>query len=266
VAAPYFSIRFRSVLVAFALICSPISAIAANLNASANYVVTLRGVNIATAAVSFKDNGENYSVNISGDVSGLASLVAAGTAKLNSYGNSSSAQLQSDRFELETVANEQSFRVQFQAINGNVTSTQIVPKLSQNENRVPVKNNHRHNINGPIASFFIKANKLSPEICNRKLEVYTGVERYNIDLKFAKAQTATSKSTGYQGPVMLCTMRYTPVSGHFTNSETTKYMKSNQRFLIWYAPLGQSGYMIPYRILVGTAFGDLSMVLTRLNH
>ncbi len=258
--------RFRILFTLFVLAMLPTNGFAASLNAQARYVVTLRGVNIAEVGVHFKDDGKNYNVNINGDVSGLASLVAAGTAELNSNGSSSGKQLQSNQFLLETKTGTDKFRVQFQADQGNVTSMQVVPPLSQNNNRVPVVARHRNNINDPIAAFLIKADKLSSDVCNHSFNVYTGVERYDLDLKFAEQQTATSKRTGYQGPVILCTMRYKPISGHFTNSDTTNYMKNNQRYLIWYAPLGQSGYMLPYRVLVGTAFGDLSMVLTRLNY
>jgi hypothetical protein len=265
VAASFYTPFIRTICITLAIFWAPYNAIAAVLDANATYIVTLRGVNIAIVGVSFKDNGQNYSVNISGDVSGLASLIAAGTARLSSSGNSSAGQLQSNRFELETIANKQSFNVRFEAQDGNVTSEQVAPPLSQNKNRVPIVASHRRAINDPIAAFLLKADRLEPEICNRSLNIYTGVERYDIELKFAKEQTAKSKATGYQGPVMLCTMRYKPISGHFSNSDTTTYMQSNQRFLIWYAPLKQSGYLIPYRILVGTAFGDISMVLTRLN-
>ena len=70
--------------------------------------------------------------------------------------------------------------------------------------------------------------------------------------------------TFVQGPVVLCNIRYTPVSGHFTTSELTSYLADSDRILIWYAPLGDSGYFIPYRLLMTTSFGDLSMVLTSL--
>ena len=81
---------------------------------------------------------------------------------------------------------------------------------------------------------------------------------------FARADEATSKRTGYQGPVILCNIRYTPVSGHFTTSEVTNYLADSDRILIWYAPLATPGYFIPYRVLLTTSMGDLSMVLTEL--
>ena len=38
----------------------------------------------------------------------------------------------------------------------------------------------------------------------------------------------------------------------------------SDRIVIWYAPLGETGYFIPYRVLLGTNMGDLSMVLTKM--
>jgi len=242
----------------------PASTIAAELDATARYVVTLRGVNISDVSVSLKDNGSRYDVNIHGDVSGLASLVAVGTAALKSNGNSSGENLQSEKFALETRSNGDRFSVGFEARNADVMSFQVFPPLSENKNRVPVLGRHRKDINDPIAAFLVKADSLSPDVCNRTVKVFTGIERYDIAMTFAENQTATSKRTGYQGPVVLCRMDYRPISGHFNNSESTKFMQNNQRFLIWYAPLGDTGYMIPYRVLIGTAFGDLSMVLTRM--
>lgn len=234
-------------------------------DATANYVVTLRGVNISQVAIDYENNGASYAVNIDGLVSGLASLVAAGTADLNSKGKVTPNGLQAEQFLLSTAANNETFEVQFQAQNSNVTSFQVTPALTDNVNRVPVKPSHRKGVNDPVASFLIKADTLSPEICNRNLDIYTGIERFDIDMSFAENQTATSQRTGYQGPVVLCKLRYKPISGHFSDSASTTYMKNNQRFLIWFAPLEDTGYAIPYRILIGTAFGDLSMVLTRLN-
>jgi hypothetical protein len=83
-------------------------------------------------------------------------------------------------------------------------------------------------------------------------------------MAFAAEDEATSPRTGYQGPVILCNMDYQPVSGHFTTSEMTNYLADSDRILIWYAPLGETGYFIPYRVLLNTSVGDLSMVLTSM--
>ena len=35
--------------------------------------------------------------------------------------------------------------------------------------------------------------------------------------------------------------------------------------LVWYMPLRDAGFFIPYRVLVDSSFGDISMVLVGLN-
>ena len=85
-------------------------------------------------------------------------------------------------------------------------------------------------------------------------------------MSYAGEDTATSARTGYQGPVVLCSVDYDPVSGHFTTSEITNYLADSDRIVIWYAPLGDTGYFIPYRVLLGTNMGDLSMVLTGMKY
>ena len=42
-------------------------------------------------------------------------------------------------------------------------------------------------------------------------------------------------------------------------------LAQSDRILIWYAPLRDTGYFIPYRVLLTTSMGDLSLVLTALN-
>jgi hypothetical protein len=95
--------------------------------------------------------------------------------------------------------------------------------------------------------------------------VFTGLERFDIEMRYLQDDTATSQRTGYQGPVILCAIRYIPVSGHFPESEITRGLAESERILIWYAPLAETGYFVPYRVLLTTSMGDLSMVLTRLS-
>ena len=96
------------------------------------------------------------------------------------------------------------------------------------------------------------------------MHIFTGVERFDIAMSYLADDKATSLRTGYQGPVVQCRVKYMPVSGHFTTSEMTNYLAASDHILIWYAPMGATGYFIPYRVLITTSVGDLSMVLTSL--
>jgi hypothetical protein len=117
-----------------------------------------------------------------------------------------------------------------------------------------------------VSSFVLKASALDKSLCDRRMRIFTGVERFNLNMSFVRNEDATSPRTGYQGPVVLCSIKYQPVSGHYQSNEITNYLADESRILIWYMPLGDTGYYIPYRVLLGTSMGDMSMVLVKAEH
>lgn len=240
------------------------SAQAAPVDTSAKYVVSLGGVNIANATIDFRDNGSTYAVDVDADVAGVGALVASGSAMLGSHGTSKGNALRADDFTFQTRTKAEQFNVGVQYAKGNATGFKVEPPLSNHIGRIALERKHLQGVSDPLGAFILKGGALNADLCKRRLKVFTGVERYDIAMSFAAKQNATSKRTGYQGPVVLCKMRYIPVSGHFTSSEVTGYLANSDRILVWYAPLKNSEYFIPYRVLLGTAAGDLSMVLTGL--
>lgn len=236
----------------------------ADTAAIASYVINLSGINIATANVSFTDDKGRYAIDIDADVSGVGTLVARGSAKADSEGRTRDGALAASDFNLTTHANGEDFSVKVQYASGNATGFQVAPPLTNNVGRVPLERKDLRGVLDPVGAFILQGKALGPDLCNRTLKIFTGMERYDIDMHYAAMQQATSQRTGYQGPVVLCRLRYVPISGHFKQSEMTAYLAKSKKILIWYAPLANSDYFIPYRVLMGTSVGDLSMVLTDL--
>jgi hypothetical protein len=245
------------------LFLAPAQAMAADVDASASYVVSLGGINIANVSIDLTDNGSRYSMDLSANVAGLGSLIASGSATASASGRSSSPQLTSEEFDLATHANGENFTVDISYQGRNVTAFRVDPPLVDID-RVPIERSHLRDVSDMLSSFVFKGGALDKNLCQRKMQIFTGVERFNIAMSFVADDEATSPRTGYQGPVMLCNIRYTPISGHFTTSEMTTFLAESDRILAWYAPLGETGYFIPYRMLVTTTMGDLSMVLTQM--
>lgn len=239
-------------------------ALGAEVNATASYVVTVGGINVAAVNVDLTDDGSHYALDLKANVAGLGSLVASGTASVKASGQSNTP-LRSQQFDLQTKASGETFTVDVSYAGGNVSAFRVDPPLLDNYNRVPIERSHLTNVGDVLSAFVIKGGTLDKSLCRRKLQIFTGVERFNIVMAFAAEDDATSPRTGYQGPVILCNMDYQPVSGHFTTSEMTNYLADSDRILIWYAPMGDTGYFIPYRVLLTTSMGDLSMVLTGMS-
>jgi len=238
---------------------------AGEIDSRAQYVISLAGINVANIDVRFTNDGSRYAIDVGANVSGVGTLVASGTASADSEGTLSARGLSAKDFTLQTRARGDSFEVNVSFAGGNATGFRIDPPVTTDYGRVAIERKQLKGVADPISSFILKGGALGPDLCNRKLKVFTGMERYDIAMSFGAMQQATSPRTGYQGPVALCRVRYIPISGHYENSEVAEYLAHSDKILVWYAPLGTSGYFIPYRVLMGTAAGDLSMVMTKLN-
>lgn len=236
-------------------------AMAAPVEARASYILTVGGINVAAMDVDIRDSGSRYELDLSANVAGLANLVASGTAKAKASGGSGNGSLTSETFSLETRANGDVFSVDIGFADRAVASFLVDPPVYDSHDRVALERRHLTGVGDFLSAFVIKGGGLEKALCQRKMNIFTGVERLNIGMKFLKSDEATSSRTGYQGPLVLCQIDYEPVSGHYASSEMTEYLDKVSRILIWYAPLEQTGYFIPYRVLLGTAVGDLSMVL-----
>jgi len=257
-------IKFPFAPLALAVLVSG-SAHAADVDASASYVLTLGGINIAQMTVDLEDDGSRYSLDLSANVAGLGTLVASGTASAHSEGRSTGETLVADTFGLETRANGETFDVDVTFSGRDVSAFKVEPPILDNYERVPIERSHLTGVGDFLSAFVLKGAALDESLCQRQSRIFTGVERFNIDMRFAGEDEATSPRTGYQGPVVLCSVDYDPISGHFTSSDITTYLADSDRIVIWYAPLGETGFFVPYRVLLGTNMGDLSMVLTALS-
>jgi hypothetical protein len=236
---------------------------AQGVTATGTYAISLGGTNIATAAVKLNDNGDRYAMGLDARVIGFAQLLASGVAKAESAGVSTRSGLTSEKFDFLTRSEGQDFSVDVAFAHEDVTAFVVQPAVNELD-RVALERRHLRGVNDMMAAFVVRADSFSGEICNRDLQIFTGTERFDLSMRFAREDQATSLRTGYQGPLVLCSIRYTPVSGHYATSETTAHLARSERILVWYAPLRTPGYFIPYRALLATGAGDLSIVLTRL--
>ncbi|MDO8359211.1 MAG: DUF3108 domain-containing protein [Devosia sp.] len=257
--------RLARVLPLAALLClGGLDAARANATASATYVINLGGTIIASAKFKFTDAGATYDLALDASISGIAQLVASGIAKVDSSGIVTRTGLDSTSFDLLTRSGGEDFTVRVQYSAGNVSSFVITPPIVNNIDRVPLERKQLSGVNDMLATFLLKGSKLDRSLCDHHAQVFTGIERFDLDFRYAKDDVATSPRTGYQGPVVLCNIHYKPISGHYTTSEITNSLAQDDRILIWYAPLRDTGYFVPYRVLLTTSMGDLSMVLTDL--
>lgn len=237
----------------------------ANTDAGVSYVVNLGGTIIASAKFAFSADGSAYTLKLDANVTGIAQLVASGTIKANAAGDVSGGGLQAESFDMVTRAGGDKQSVQVQYAGGNVSAFIVDPPIVNNIDRVPVERRQLTGVSDMLSAFILKGKSLSASLCSDTASIFTGVERFDLTFRYVKDDVATSQRTGYQGPVILCKVQYKPISGHYTTSEFTNSLAQDDRILVWYAPLNDTGWYIPYRVLLTTSRGDLSLVLTELS-
>ena len=57
----------------------------------------------------------------------------------------------------------------------------------------------------------------------------------------------------------------TPVAGHRSRGETLSDLIDTARSEIWLVPVGDTGLLVPYRIVLGTRWGDLTVFATKFS-
>ena len=112
-----------------------------------------------------------------------------------------------------SVTDKKADEVRMVLRGGVVKEAVAIPPLEPSPERVPVTEAHRKGVVDPMSAALIpvagKGDVLAPEACKRKLAIFDGRQRVDIDLVY-KRMDQVKADKGYQGPVVVCTVLYQP--------------------------------------------------------
>lgn len=140
-----------------------------------------------------------------------------------------------------------------------VTSVSRVPERELSSAYVPVEPDHLRNVVDPMTAVMLIARKDNSHrtACARTFPIYDGEQRFNLALSYKRAvQVKRDESGGYEGPVIVCRVRYQPISGYKPNKEDIKAMAANKDIELWLMPLPNSRNYAPYRIVLPLPYGE----------
>lgn len=234
---------------------------------SIDYDLSLIGFPIGQATLSGNADPGTYKLELTAKLTGLASIVAGGKGVATASGTGLPSRVVPNSYLL-TVSGSgplQSIRMGF--AGGNVSSITIDPPLEPRPDRVPVTDQHKRGVLDPVSAFLMpvpgKGPILDPSSCNRTLPVFDGGGRFDVQLKFK--EVTTLKLKGYDGPALLCDVRYTPVAGHRAERRAVQFMADNRDIQVWLIPVGGSRLVVPARIMLRTLIGMLAIDARRMS-
>jgi hypothetical protein len=221
------------------------------------YRVSLIGLPIGAANLNADLSPTSYSIRADAKLTGLAKLFANAQGASTGDGAIVGGHVSPATFAT-IAASSNMIRTIRMALAGNaVKGVDIAPPFEEKPDRVPLGPHDEQNVVDPIGAVIFPAPAsgplVSPEACNRKIPIFDGYTRFDIDLTYVGERNVKAK--GYDGPVVVCAIRYVPISGHRRDRPATKFMADNKDLEVWLAPIESDHILIPFRVSARTMIG-----------
>jgi hypothetical protein len=223
----------------------------------ATYRVSLIGLPIGAANISADLSPTSYSIEGNAKLTGLAKLFSNAQGASAGHGEIVNGRVSPATFAT-IAANANMTRTIRMALAGNtVKGIDIAPPFEDKPDRIPLGPHDEQNVVDPIGAVVFPGPSfgplVSPAACNRKIPIFDGYTRFDVDLTYVGERSVKVK--GYDGPVAVCAARYVPISGHSPNRPATKFMAENRDLEVWLAPIESAHVLIPFRVSVRTMIG-----------
>lgn len=228
----------------------------------ATYDVNFNGINVGT--FEFQANTEGKSYSLTGNAQ-LTILLFTWIGESRVFGLLSSNRTPRPAafsFEFQASGKTGSTRIDFSG--GNVAEVKHDPPAPPKPDAVPVREQHLRTVLDPLSAIMVLASYANPDPCERRLPIFDGRERFDLVLSY-KGQTKVSEQqpSGQPAIAHVCRVRYRPIAGHLTDSETS-YLATTDEIEVSLRPVPSANILVPYQITVPTMLGYVTVVSKRV--
>jgi hypothetical protein len=232
----------------------------------ARYEARLAGIPIGKGSWVVDIADDQYSATASGATAGLLQAFAGGQGSGGSKGHVSNGQLIPSGYVATITMNKKTEVIRITLNSGNVKETSIEPEPPVIPDRIPLTDAHRKGVLDPMTASMIKAagtgDPVSPETCQSTTPIFDGRIRYDLHFAFKRIETAKG-NTGYQGPLLVCSVTFTPLAGYVPDRYAIKYLQAQHNMEVWFAPIAGTRMLAMYKVVVPTPLGTGTVEATQ---
>jgi hypothetical protein len=234
----------------------------------AHYDVTLAGILVGTGTWAVEILDDQYSATASGGTTGLLKAFAHGTGTGTSQGRVVNGALVPANYTATISSSKKSETIRMSLAGGNVKNFVIEPTPPVDTRRIPVTDAHKRGVFDPMSATLLRvpgtADPLGPEACHATTGIFDGRMRYDLRLGFKRMETVNLEK-GYHGPVVVCSISFSPISGYVPDRFAIKYLAAQRNMEVWLAPIAGTRVMVPYRLTIPTLLGTGKLEATQFN-
>ena len=230
------------------------------------YRISYAGFTVGKGSLSLLLKKNAYSAKIGMEPAGIGTLFSTGKGGAEATGWFLDGKTLPSTYEMASTASNRNFYVNMRQGSGHIRAAQVTPKYKPSKSRIKVTGKHKLNAMDPLSAAIVNAKSapdmLDPSICNRKLPIYDGWARFDIQMEFKEIREVSG--SGYEGPVVVCEARWVPVAGHRPERKAVQHLAKSS-IETWLAPVTSAHILIPYKVSIPTVTGTLVLEASQLN-
>jgi hypothetical protein len=224
----------------------------------ARYEATLAGIPVGKGTWAIDIADDQFSAAAAGGTSGLLKAFAGGSGTGAAQGRVVNGTLVSTNYQASTTTSKKSEAIHMVLVNGTIKEYGIDPEPPVDPDRIPVTDAHRRGVFDPMTGSMLRvpgtADPLGPEACHTGAAIFDGRMRYDLKLDFKRMETVKAEK-GYQGPVVVCAVYFSPVAGYIPDRAVIKYLTAQRNIEIAFAPVLGTRILVPFRMVIPTPLG-----------
>lgn len=232
----------------------------------AKYEASLAGVLVGKGAWLIDIAEDQYTLAAKGGSAGLLKFATTGGGTVTSQGRIVNGQFVPASYQTVYETDKKHETIKMSFAQGGIKEFSLVPEPPVHSERLPVTEAHKRNVVDPMTGSMLRvggtADPVNRDACNAKFSVFDGRMRYDLHFDYKRMDVAKTEK-GYRGPVVVCAIYFSPVSGYIPDRPTIKYLAAARNMEVWFAPIAGTRVLVPLKILVPTSYGTVALEATQ---
>jgi Protein of unknown function (DUF3108) len=232
----------------------------------ARYEATLAGIPVGKGAWTIDISDDQFSAAASGGTAGLLKAFAGGTGTGAAQGRVVNGALVATSYSASTTTSKRTEVIRMILSGGNVREYAIEPEPPVDPERLPITDANRRGVFDPMTGSMLRVpgsgDPLSPDACRTGAAIFDGRMRYDLKLDYKRMETVKAEK-GYQGPVVVCAVYFSPIAGYIPDRAVIKYLTAQRNIEVAFAPVAGTRILVPFRMAVPTPLGTAMLEATQ---